>query len=328
VTTLSKSLAALGVAKQSAFGTPAANPTFLMGVRGGSPATVNIDQSPEDRTSMDYRGVSEMNRNSVVHGVEASLRAHPGSIGLLLYAALGAIATTGAGPYTHTITPGTSLPYMTFWGLLGGSGAGNIFRVQDCLIDKLEITWDEAKRLEVALTAIGVLPGFPASVTAGTDEQRAASFQAGGGLFKVAMASSTPVTAPVKAGGFAIQNNLTPVQLSTSIVPGDVAIGGQRMETRFTTVPTDLSPWREITTGSTGGTTIAEQPVYGSYETKFIVDANTDLDILATKAAFACALPEADPAGGAAELELVGEPVRPASGAAFTAVLRNTVTAY
>lgn len=328
MTNLSRALAALGVAKQSAYGSPAANPTYLMGVRGGSPATVNIDQTPEDRTSMDYRGVSEMNRNAVIHGVESQMRAHAGSIGLLLYAALGSIATVGTGPYTHTITPGTSLPYLTFWGLLGGSGAGNISRVSDCLIDKLEISWDGAKRLEVALTVLGATPGFPSSVTPGTDEQRAASFQAGGGTFKAAMASATPVVAPVKAGGFSIQNNLTPVQLSTSVVPADVAIGGQRLETRLTTVPTDLSPWREITTGSGAGTTIAEQPVYGSYDVKFVMDANTDLQIVATKAAFACALPEADPAGGAAELELVGEPVRPAAGAAFTATLRNAVASY
>lgn len=325
MTTTSKALAALGVAKQSAFGTPAANPTYLMGVRGGTPAKVDIDQTPEDRTSMDYRGVSEMNRNAVVHGVESSIRAHAASIGLLLYGALGAIASSGAGPYTHVITPGMALPYLTFWGLFGGN---TIERVQDCLIDRLEISWDQAGRLEVALTAIGCGIGFPGSVTAGTDEQRAASFQAGGGWFKASMSTDTPVTAPVKAGGFAIQNNLTPVQLSTSVVPQDVAIGGQRMETRLTTVPTDLTPWREITTGSTGGTTISEQPVYGSYDVKFIMDANTDLNIVAGKAAFACGLPEADPQGGAAELELVGEPIRPVSGAAFTATLRNAVASY
>lgn len=324
---LSKALAAVGVAKQSAFGTPATQPTFLFGLRGGSPIKVDIDQEPEERTSATYRGRSDANRNAVIHGMDFKGRAHPGSIGLLLYAALGAIADTGpvSGVYTHTITPGQDLPYLTFWGLFGGA---HIYRLQDARIDELEITWDGPKPLEVACKAIGTIPGYPSSVTPTNDEQQATKFAAGGGLFKAAMASSTPVTAPVKAGGIKISNALEPVGLSVSVVPQDVALGNQSYETKLTTVPTDLAPWREIVTGSTGGTTISEAPVFGSYETKFAIDANTDLDITATRIAYKTDLPEADPGGGVAELDLVGEPLKPSGGNAITCVLRNTIAAY
>jgi hypothetical protein len=322
---INNALAAVGVAKQSAKGTPATQPTFLFGATGGKPMVVDIDQPEEQRTLLASRNAAGVNRQKVAHGMNFSCRAHPEMIGLLLYGALGAISSSGTGPTTHTITPGTDLPYLTFWGLY----AGSIFRVQDAKIDELTLKLSGPGPIELDLTAWGAIPGYPGSVTPAHDEQNALYYQGGGGLFKEDTSSATPATANVTEGELKISNGVAPLILARSVVPQDVTVAHQSIAPSFTLVPDVLDEWRKIVTGSGSGTTIAEQPVYGSYEEQFVLDANTSIDILCPRVGFACEMPDMDPGGGPASMQMAGVAVNGVSGAVpLTATVKNDITTY
>lgn len=322
-----KNLAAVGIARQtSGKGTPASQPDFFHGLLSGTAFDVTVDQTPEDRTAANNRATIDVNRLKVVHGMKFTCRVHPKVAGLYLYAALGAIASVGTAPTVHTITPASDVPYLTFWGQF----AGGIQRVQDCKIDSLTIKWSGPGPLEMDVVAVGCIPGWPGSITPVVDEQFALKYQAGGGIFKEDTASNTPAVAPITAGQIAISNNLTPLILATSVVPQDVLVGNQTIMPDLTTVPNDLAEFRKIITGTGAGTVISENPIYGSYDQKFVLDANTSIQVVCPRTAFAANFPAADPKGGATEVALAGVGLISTDGAtpAATVTVKNTQTGY
>lgn len=323
-----KNLAAVGVARQTAGkGTAATQPDFFHGLLSGKAFSVEVDQSPEERTAASNRADIDVNRNKVVHGMKFTARVHPKCVGLYLYAALGAIASVGTVPTVHTITPGPDVPYLTFWGQF----AGGIQRVQDCKINQLTIKWSGPGPLELEVDAVGCLPGWPGSITPVVDEQFALKYQAGGGTFKASALGASPAVAPITAGQIQISNNIEPLILATSVVPSDVLIGHQSIAPDLTTVPNDLAEFRTIVTGGPSGTTISENPIYGSYDQKFVLVAGTDeIQVVCPRTAFACDFPDADPKGGATEVPLTGVALIGTTGVtpAATVTLKNAQAAY
>src|SRR5581483_7645171 len=149
-----KRLVAIGLAKQTAKGSPASQPTFYWGVTRGKPANWAITEEAVEVTGSNPV-FTDVDRTLVVPGADFTSLIHPKAIGLLLYGALGSIATTGAGvPYQHVLTPALDLPYLTFFGKAFG---GDYMTVQDVKIDSLEITQNNAGRLFVAATMMGLL---------------------------------------------------------------------------------------------------------------------------------------------------------------------------
>ncbi len=86
---LQKKLARVGLAKQSAKGTAATNATFAFGIRDGGVFSAELPQEREEITQSASLIAPAANRGLVVPGAEFGTRAYAGSIGLLLYAALG-----------------------------------------------------------------------------------------------------------------------------------------------------------------------------------------------------------------------------------------------
>lgn len=323
---LNKGLQVAGIAKQTAKGSIAANPTFAHGVGGGVVGGIEITQERSPLTSAS-RATPYLERNeSAGGGGSYPFRAHPKSIGLYLFAALGAKGVTGAGPYVHTITDSTSLPYLTLFGKYGGS---IIHAIQDCRVDELSFTWDEAGTVVVDVSIMGTTPNFSATFTPGTDDTNQPYFQAAGGTYKLDITSGTPVTARVKGGKITIKNSVEPVRLSASIIPNEQYEGNVEIDWELTVVTdTDLAEWRKIVTGSGSGATISQVPVTGSAEVTF-VNGTDSLKFESLRVGFNTTFPEADPAGGAAELVLAGMAVQPlAGGAALTAVLTNGQATY
>lgn len=324
--TLQKSLQLVGISKQTARGSIAANPTFAHGVAGGSVGGIPVTQDRAPLTSA-TRSSPYVDRTESEGGMgDYSLRAHPKTIGLYLYGALGAKAVSGAGPYTHTLTDSTALPYLTLFGKYAGS---IIHAIQDCIIDELTFSWDEAGPVSVDVSLVGGIPNFAATFSPTTDDSTAAYFSAAGGTFKMDTDSATPVTARVKGGTITIRNQAEPVRLSASIVPTEQMAGNVEVDYNLTIVPdTDLSDWRTVVTGTGSGTAISEVPIFGSAEVQF-VNGTDSLKFTAGRVGFMADFPEADPAGGPAELEMTGMAVQPAGGgAALTAVLINGQATY
>lgn len=318
---LQSALAQVGIAKQSAKGSAASNPTFAHGVTSGTVLTVDVSQELEEHTS-GSRMSGGVNRTGVMPGMDFACRAHAKTLGLYLYGALGSVATTGAGPYTHTFTTANALPYMTAFGKMGS----NIYAVEDFKVDEIAISFEETMPLEVSVSGMGTVANYAGTFTAGTDDTAASYFVASKGTFKIDVDSDTPVTAAVRAGEINIMNSLESIMLAGSISPSDISEGRQEIECSFDIVPDDLAMWRTIATGTSSGTSAAVDPVYGSFEIAFTNGTDT-LTLTASKVAFTCDFPDADPAGGAVSITLEGLVVKPA-GAALTAVLVNGTSTY
>lgn len=90
-------LSAAGFALQTAKGAAAAQPAFFGPVGGGNLVGFEVEQVEDELTSATVGGVGEF-RQSVAVAADYESRAWPHSIGGLLYAALGAIASTAGTP--------------------------------------------------------------------------------------------------------------------------------------------------------------------------------------------------------------------------------------
>lgn len=321
---INKRLAKSGVAKQTDKTTVATVATFGFGLRSGRVIAAEIQEEPEEVTSDNVMNPGA-NRLAILPGMQYTTRGYPKTLGLLLYGALGGISSSGAGPYTHVITPADDVPYLTGFGRNGAE----YYKLHAAKVDQLSLKWDGPGPIEVDARLMGLDLSFLAGAFTVTNDEvdSGGKMRSAGGTFKVDIDSAVPLTAPVRAGQVNIRNNIEAVILADSIKPSEVFRGVLETDVSLTLKPDDLLRWREIITGSAAGATISDVPIYGSYEVKFVLDANTDLIIAATRVAWLADFPEADPKGQSQDLVITGRAFKPA-GAGLTATLRNTLASY
>lgn len=311
-----------GIAKQTAKGAIAANPLFAFGLAGGG-ISVDPTQEPDALTSA-FLAPAGAFRSRVESGAKIETRAWQKSIGLLLLGALGSVSTTGASPYTHVITLGPSLLYFT---VFEKKGDNSLHAIQDCKIDEIGISWKENEPLAVSITFVGCKWSVPATFTPTADESdTTAYFTPVGGTFKYDVDSAVPVAAAVLGGDIKIKRSAEAKVFSGSIEPGDVFEGACDVSTSLTVMPDDMTLWKNVLTGTATGTAIQSAPLYGSFEHTFVKGTDS-LKIAGANTAFLCDMPEADPKGGAAEVDLAGIAYRVA-GTPITATLINTQISY
>ena len=315
----------VGFAKQSARGTAATNPTFDHGLASGG-FTTTVEQEPAELASgVRYR--THVDRTKVQPGFDMASRAFIKSIGLWLLGALGAVNTTGAGPYVHTFTPGSALPWLTVWGWLDST----YYNAKDCIVESLELTWSETNPLEMNVSGSGGLINFSPTYTPGTSEVPANYLVPVGGTFKYDVDSATPVTGRIKGGSIKINNGLDSIMLSGSVVPDETFPNAMDLEVSLTVVPDNLNDFRTILTGTSGGTVVQETPVYGSCELTFKEgNAGTgSLKVECLRLPFLTDFPEGNASGGPVEMELTGTPImQTGGGVPISCVLTNGQTTY
>lgn len=319
---LQSAIAQIGAAKQSGKGSAAASPTFAHGVTDGAVLSVDITQDADERTSGSL-GLSDINRTGAMPAAGFTARAHPKSLGLYLFAALGGKSVTGAGPYTHVFTPADSLPYLSLFGKLDSV----LTQVQDYKVDTLGISWSENEPLEVSVEGMGTVLSFPVSFSPSVDDTQATYFSPVGGTFTLDTDSGTPVTARVQGGEVSIANGLEGITLSGAITPDDIFNAQREVTCSFDIVPENLNDWRTIVTGSAAGAGITGTPPIGSFSVQFVNGTDT-FTLAASRVAFTCDFPDADPSGGPVTLTLAGVVLKPAGSAQVTATLVNGQASY
>lgn len=315
-------LATVGIAKQTAKGTIATNPTFGHGVTGGQMVSMQIDQALEERTSS-ARFAPNANRTGATPGFSFGTRLFSASAGLYLFGASGTKTVTGTSPYTHTITLGDDLPYLTIFGKLEST----IWAVQDAKISDVELSWSENDPLEMQVSGMGTAIAWAPTFAATTDESRLAYMLPVGGTFQLSTTSATPAAARITAGSIKISNKLDAIFKSGTITPDDLWTGQQEVSVSLTVIPDDTLLWRSIVTGTTSGTSVNTTPPFGSFSVSFANGSDT-LTVAATRVAFMTDFPEAKPSGGAIELQLEGLVTLPSSGSPLTVTLVNTTASY
>lgn len=319
---LQSAIAQIGASKQNAKGSAAASPTFAHGVTDGAVLSLDITQDADSRTGGSL-GLSDMNRTAAMPAAGFTTRAHAKSLGLYLYAALGAKSVTGTGPYTHVFTPADTLPYLTLFGKLDSV----LTQVRDYKVDNLTVSFSENDPLEVQVEGMGTALSFPVAFTPGTDDTAASYFSPVGGTFAIDTDSGTPVTARVTGGEIAIANALEGIPLSGSILPDDIFNAQREITCSFDITPENLDDWRTIATGSAAGAGVTSTVPYGSFSMSFTNGTDT-FTLAASRVAFTCDFPDADPAGGPVTITLAGVVLKPSGSAQMTATLVNGQASY
>lgn len=144
--------AELGVAVQAAKGTAAPAATHRVALMGGAlPAPSKVSAPAGSLT------VARVAREPIVEVVRVEgspvIAARPNIAGLLLFAALGSEAVSGAAdPYTHTITLGTSQPWLTLWRSIGSLLHE---RFPDCRLASLEISSVAGRPVAITAAVLG-----------------------------------------------------------------------------------------------------------------------------------------------------------------------------
>ena len=317
-----------GIAKQTARGTLAANPTFAHGLTGGAPVQVEPKQEELAVTSAS-RTTSNIVRTGTDNGGEIQSPAYLAALGLYLLGAIGSDTVTGTAPYVHTYSVG-DLPYLSVFGK--GIDPSVVMAIRDCKIDELSLKWDGSKPITLTAKYSGTTFSYPATFTPTTDLSGSESFLTPvGGTFQTDMIGSTLAAARVVKGEITIKNNIDPVDPSATIEAYDQAEGRHQANLKLTVIPDDLADFRKCVTGTANGTAIASAAPEGSVSLLFKDQAGGTGQLLVTgaKVAFLCKFPEGDPKGGPVEVELAGVPVMPAGGTApLVFALSNAVATY
>ena len=323
----------IAFAIQSAKGTPATASKYRTFITGGR-------QPGQIRTQEDFGETTSQRMTSDAYVSEAHVEgspviyAMPKMAAALLTAVLGGRTTTGAGdPYTHTIIPATTLPYVTFWRWL----ADLIFeRSADCKVSQLVIHGESGKPLTFAATIQGLSPVYKTSqeTTAAVEVAQRFMHYDGAAALKVEGAA----VAHIRSFDITINNNGQIIP-GDSLTPYDIAETNLDVMVRTTQLVTDAALWKRIHYGSATPSDLATP----SASVLELAGEPAGIDFLWTRVAAApgpersmeilvprlIALPfDLEPAVGSTPLtqEVTYKAYQPAAGASITAIVKNGIS--
>jgi len=144
-------VADIAYALQSAQGSPAATPTRRSYLSGGFVMPNRTAADIEETTGQRIRNRSVI--ASVDVGGTPEIAARADDLGLWLLGALGYESVGSGPPYLHTITNAGSLPWMTFWTMLGSMIYAEY---DDCKIAQLVLTSEAGQPLKAQATVMGL----------------------------------------------------------------------------------------------------------------------------------------------------------------------------
>jgi hypothetical protein len=233
---VASNIADLRFAFQSGQGVPAVASAFGLYLAGGDqPRPVRTDDSFAETSATRMRSDRYV---SEVHAEGApQFYVMPKSAGALLYGVLGGKSVVGAAdPYTHTIIPAATTPWMTFWRMLG-----NLIyeRFADCKIKSVVIHGESGRPLTITATILGLAPAYKtaAETTAAIEiTQRFMHYDGAGALLVEGVA-----VASIRSFDITIENNSATVP-GDSVTPQDVSEGELVITARATQLFRSAAP--------------------------------------------------------------------------------------
>lgn len=326
----------IAVAKQSAKGAAVAGgaATFKNPFTGGNIGPTRATDRLSETDSARDQGAAYVASSSIEGSPELYVR--PDSIGIYLGGALGGIAApTGTTPnFTHVFTPAATLPYYTFWKMLGGS---LYEKFTDCKIGSLTIGAEAGAPLTATAGIIGVngtrldATADAAAITAlggvAMDQEPAFSFN-DAAVSLNDNAGALTVVKTVRAFEMTIENNLT-AQQTDDVTMYDVAEGMREITLGFDLIFENFDEYAKFHYGSATGTAISPNIFTTAARFVFTKDANTELTLDFPSLAYE-EFPVEPDAGGDPIVVSVRAVAQRASGVSnlVTATLKNNVTTY
>ncbi len=231
-------------ALQSAKGAAASVSQFRLYPSGGEmPHAVAELSDLEEMTGQRMLSDAFIGEVAVTGSTEFHVR--PITIAPLLFGVMGAQAVTGAGdPYTHTMTIAATLPYWTFWRMLGN---GLAEKFVDCIIHRVVIHGESHMPLTVTVDVIGLTPSYltPAEATATVDTTNHFMHSDAAAALKV---EGTAISC-IREFDITIDNGAQAIP-GDSITSCDVSIGRLSIEAQTTQHLDSFALWNRVHYGS------------------------------------------------------------------------------
>lgn len=195
----------------------------------------------------------------------------------LLDAALGATASTGSGPYTHTSTPANALPYMTFYRMIGGT----LFEsFEDCLVNELTVSADTGGPLTVG---VGVTGRQAKDVTSDPDALVIPASDAVYNFNEATITKGGNATALISNMELTLSNNVT-LQQTDDVIPYDVVAGMRSLTVGFDIIFETLTDYKAF--HYAGGTSQTNAISETSLVFSFSKTANDQIEFTIPHAAY------------------------------------------
>lgn len=239
---------------------------------GGNISPVReIDQLSETDASRD-QGVSYVVTSGVEGTPEMYLRDRVA--GFFLYWALGGLATTGTTNFTHTITPSNTLPYVSFWKMMGDTLWE---QYQDCQVGSLTISAEAGGPLTIAAGINGLVPTrltTDPNTTPNVPMESSAVYNFNDVTGAVLLGGSA--TALIRSFELTIENNIQRQQ-TDSVTPYDIYVGTREVSLGFDMYFETLTEYNKFHYGGAAGTTISPNIFTTTAQFTFTKGANNSV---------------------------------------------------
>lgn len=259
--------------KQTAKGTAAtwaAGKAHKNAFAGGNIGPVRETDALSETDASRDRGVSYVTSAGVEGEPEVYTRDE--SIVLWLNSALGSLATAGTTNFTHTVTPGNTLPYLTVWKNL----ADTLFEeYRDCKVGTLTISAEAGSPLSAT---IGIQGAKSTRLTAAIDNATPLAVESSAvyNYNDVAVTLGGGATALVRSFELTIENNLTRQQ-TDDVEPYDVVEGTREVSLGFDLIFETLDEYNKFHYGGAAGTQISPNIFTTSSVFTFTKGANNEI---------------------------------------------------
>jgi hypothetical protein len=234
------------IGRQSAKGTPQTTPKFKLRVTGDIVApNVQILDLPETDSS-----IQRSKAIKVGETIEGSLSGfvRADEFSFLAYLHMGAVSTSGANPYTHTITAAAQLPYATIYNAFDSTAL--VYRMIDNRVSELSVAGGSGRALSYAARVFGL-----AGLEGETDPVLTPSAFEPLVYPHVTVTYNSVATDIVEA--FTIQSTraASVIQGDTGMTASDSVTGRWGVTGTLRVLFETDAIWRDYLTGSTSGTT-------------------------------------------------------------------------
>lgn len=316
---LKGNVAWLGASKQTAKGTAAASMQYKVPFSGGNIQPVRDTDRLSETDALRDQGPAYITTSGVEGAPEFYVR--DGSIGFFLSHGLGTSVPSGTTNYTHVITPGNTLPYLTFWRNIGDTLWE---RFEDCMISSLEISAEAGAPLSctanvqgrraVRLTSVP-FAGVPTLDTSAVYNFNNATVTLGGGA-----------TALVRSFELTVDNNVERQQ-TDDVVPYDVVPGQREISLGFDLVFETLDEYNKFHYGGAAGTAVSSNIYTTSANFVFDLGVNNSVGFDLPSIAYEEFPIEPDPGGDPIVASVRAVAQRTGSDL-LTATVKNQVATY
>lgn len=245
--TIAGNQADIGLAIQSAQGTPATAAAFRTYLTGGGLAAARTSEDIAETTAGRLRNDSFVGMIGGDVGTPA-FAVRPNIIGIALYAAMGAKAVTGStDPWTHTFTLNPTQPWVTAFMRLGPGTGGLYTRFSDAKVSNLTIASTAAGIMTATMGLVAAkIASKAAPDTAVTAETGAAFLHShGSGALQIEGSALTVIESfeiAIGLGAAAIQGS--------DVTPATVSEGLQDITITTTELIQDFALWNRMIYGT------------------------------------------------------------------------------